>query len=174
MLPLFGAATLLTGTILAVRQTDLKLMLAQTTVASLGLLVLLVGLSTEAAIVGAVGYLIAHAFFKGALFMVAGTIDHEAGTRDVTRLGGLRAAMPITFASALVAAVSMAGLPPMIGFVAKEALYHGIEETHRTVFLAAAVLGNALMFVIGFAVALKPFLGPAVHTPNTPTRGRLR
>ncbi|WP_194304093.1 putative monovalent cation/H+ antiporter subunit A [Chthonobacter albigriseus] len=166
VLPLFGGATLITGTIMAVRQTDLKLMLAQTTVASLGLLVMLIGVSTEAAIVGAVGYLLAHAFFKGALFMVAGTIDHEAGTRDVTRLGGLRAAMPVTFVSALVAAVSMAGLPPMIGFVAKEALYLGFDESGRTALVVVAVAGNALMFVIGFAVALKPFLGPPVKTPK--------
>ncbi|WP_181708466.1 putative monovalent cation/H+ antiporter subunit A [Chthonobacter rhizosphaerae] len=166
VLPIAGGATLIVGTLMAVRQTDLKLMLAQTTVASLGLLVLLVGVSTDAAIVGAVGYLLAHAFFKGALFMVAGTIDHEAGTRDVTKLGGLRTLMPVTFASALVAAVSMAGLPPMIGFVAKEALYLGLDDAGRWGLVVAAVVGNALMFVIGFAIALKPFLGPEVHTPK--------
>ncbi|WP_175577883.1 putative monovalent cation/H+ antiporter subunit A [Mongoliimonas terrestris] len=173
VLPIVGGLTLLTGTLMAVRQTDLKLMLAQTTVASLGLLVLLVGVSTDAAIVGAVGYLLAHAFFKGALFMIAGTIDHEAGTRDVTKLGGLRKLMPITFASALVAAVSMAGLPPMIGFVAKEALYLGLDEAGRTALIAVAVAGNALMLVIGFAVALKPFLGPEVHTPKHAHEGPL-
>ncbi|MBH0237101.1 putative monovalent cation/H+ antiporter subunit A [Methylobrevis albus] len=165
ILPLFGAVTLLVGTLLAVRQTDLKLMLAYTTVASLGLLVLLTGTSSEKAIEGAVLYLFAHSLFKGALFMVAGIIDHEAGTRDVTKLGGLRKLMPITFAAALVGAISMAGLPVMIGFVAKEVLYEGLLGSSIWL-LAAAVAGNALMLVIGFAVALKPFLGPEVHTPK--------
>ncbi len=79
VLPLFGGATFLTGVILGVRQTDLKQILAYTTVASLGLLVMLTGLGSEHAIAGAVAYLVAHALFKGALFMVAGGIDHETG-----------------------------------------------------------------------------------------------
>lgn len=173
VLPLFGGATLLVGTILAVRQTDLKLMLAYTTVASLGLLVMLVGTSWEKALEGAVLYLLAHSLFKGALFMVAGTIDHEAGTRDVTRLGGLRGAMPVTFAAACLASLSMAGLPPFIGFIAKEILYEGTwgiggadGGTYALLVTTTAVIGNALMFVIAAAVALKPFLGPKVETPK--------
>lgn len=166
ILPLFGGATLLVGGILAIRQTDLKLMLAYTTVASLGLLVMLTGTSLEGAIVGAVAYLFAHSLFKGALFMVAGAVDHETGTRDITRLGGLRAAMPITFAAALAGAVSMAGLPPMVGFVAKEGLYAGLADPGRWLPVAVAVAGNAMMFAIGFAVALKPFLGRTVETPR--------
>src|SRR5690606_29179986 len=82
ILPLFGGTTLLVGGFLAVRQTDLKLMLAYTTVASLGLLVMLTGFGSDHAIEAAVLYLIAHSMFKGALFMVAGLIDHESGTRD--------------------------------------------------------------------------------------------
>ena len=102
LLPAFGAATLVVGAVLAVRQTDLKLQLAYTTVSSLGLLVMLTGFGTPLAVEAAVLYLVAHALFKGALFMVAGIIDHETGTRDITRLGGLRAAMPATFAVALL------------------------------------------------------------------------
>lgn len=175
ILPIFGGITLLVGTLLAVRQTDLKLMLAYTTVASLGLLVMLTGTSNEVAIRGAVLYLFAHSLFKGALFMVAGLIDHETGTRDVTKLGGLRKAMPITFAAAVLAAVSMAGLPPFIGFVAKEELYLGIAGTTPQ-FLAltiTAVVGNALMLVIGFAVAFKPFLGAKTDTPKAAHEGPL-
>lgn len=161
VLPLFGGVTLLAGTFLAVRQTDLKLMLAYTTVASLGLLVMLTGFGSERAIEAAVYYLVAHSLFKGALFMVAGTIDHEAGTRDVRKLSGLRSAMPVTFAAACVAAISMAGLPPMIGFIAKEEIYYALKglEAWNIFFVAVAVAGNALMLVIGAAVALKPFLG---------------
>jgi multicomponent Na+:H+ antiporter subunit A len=112
ILPLFGGVTLLVGALLAIRQTDLKLMLAYTTVASLGLLVMLTGLGFEHAVEAAALYLIAHSLFKGAMFMVAGLIDHEAGTRDITRLGGLRRAMPITFAAALHRRQRMDGSEP--------------------------------------------------------------
>ncbi|MEJ8473910.1 putative monovalent cation/H+ antiporter subunit A [Roseibium algae] len=168
VLPLFGGATLLVGTILAIRQTDLKLMLAYTTVASLGLLVMLVGTSWEKALEGAVLYLLAHSLFKGALFMVAGVIDHETGTRDITKLGGLRGSMPITFAAAGLAALSMCGLPPFIGFIAKEVMYEGTWTMGPGALwvTATAVLGNAMMLVIAAAIAIKPFFGPKVDTPK--------
>ncbi|QLF71356.1 putative monovalent cation/H+ antiporter subunit A [Peteryoungia desertarenae] len=168
LLPFFGGVTLLVGGILAIRQTDLKLMLAYTTVASLGLLVMLTGFDTPHAVEAAVLYLVAHSLFKGALFMVAGLIDHEAGTRDVTRLGGLRKAMPVTFIAAIFAAISMAGLPPFFGFLAKEEIYYALAgASPRAVFFTAvAIIGNALMFAIAFAVALKPFLGAEVKTPK--------
>ncbi|WP_419913270.1 putative monovalent cation/H+ antiporter subunit A [Hoeflea sp.] len=161
VLPIFGGATLIVGTLLAVRQTDLKLMLAYTTVSSLGLLVMLTGFGHEKAVAAAVLYLVAHSMFKGALFMVAGGIDHEAGTRDVTKLGGLMSAMPITFSAAFASAFSMAGLPPLFGFLAKEEIYAGLWQPGAWPLLLTlvAIVGNGLMFVIGFAVALKPFLG---------------
>lgn len=173
ILPVFGGATLIVGTLLAIRQTDLKLMLAYTTVSSLGLLVMLTGFGSEHAIAAAVLYLVAHSLFKGALFMVAGLIDHEAGTRDVTKLGGLRSAMPITFAAAMAAAISMAGLPPFVGFLAKEEIYYALWATDpwSLIFTLVAVVGNGLMFVIGFAVAIKPFLGPKVKTPKAAHEG---
>lgn len=87
VLPVFGGITLIVGTVLGIRQTDLKLVLAYTTVASLGLLVMLTGTSNPIAIQGAVAYLFAHSLFKGSLFMIVGTVDHEAGTRDLTRVG---------------------------------------------------------------------------------------
>ncbi len=161
ILPIFGGATLITGTLLGLRQTDLKLMLAYTTVASLGLLVMLTGTSDPIAIKGAVLYLVAHSLFKGGLFMVAGCVDHETGTRDYTRLGGLRPLMPITFGAAILCALSMGGLPPFIGFVGKEVIYKGIagiDPAHLAVTVVA-VVGNAMMLAIGAAVALKPFLG---------------
>ncbi len=144
VLPIFGGITLLVGTILGIRQTDLKLVLAYTTVASLGLLVMLTGTSDQIAIQGAVLYLFAHSLFKGSLFMVVGTVDHEAGTRDLHRVGGLFSAMPITGTAAVLSALSMAGLPPLIGFVAKEVLYDGTwYTTNGGLWTAFAVLGNA-------------------------------
>ena len=168
LLPFFGGVTLLAGTLLAIRQTDLKLMLAYTTMASLGLLVMLTGFGTPHAVEAAVLYLVAHSLFKGALFMVAGLVDHESGTRDVTRLGGLREAMPITFAAALLAALSMGGLPLFFGFLAKEEIYYALAggNLRSILFTLVAIVGNALMFVVGFAVALKPFLGRHVETPK--------
>ncbi|WP_412051662.1 putative monovalent cation/H+ antiporter subunit A [Hoeflea sp. Naph1] len=168
ILPIFGGTTLIVGSLLAIRQTDIKIMLAYTTVASLGLMVMLTGFGSEHAIAAAVLYLLAHSLFKGALFMVAGLIDHGTGTRDVTRLGGLRKAMPITFVAAMIAAVSMGGLPPMFGFLAKEEVYAALwaADAWSLFFVAVAVIGNGLMFVAGFVVAIKPFFGPVVKTPK--------
>lgn len=168
LLPFFGGLTMLTGAFLAIRQTDLKLMLAYTTVSSLGLLVMLTGFGTEHAIEAAVLYLVAHSLFKGALFMVAGIIDHEAGTRDVAKLGGLGKAMPITFIAAMAAALSMAGLPPFLGFLAKEEIYYALAHANprAILFTGIAIIGNALMLAIAFAVALKPFIGKPRKTPK--------
>ncbi len=175
VLPAFGGITLLVGTLLAIRQTDLKLILAYTTVASLGLLVMLTGTSHEGAIEGAVLYLLAHSLFKGGLFMVAGTIDHEAGTRDITRLGGLRWAMPVTFAATCLAALSMAGLPPFIGFIAKESLYYGTlgwrELGLGLPVTIVALAGKVLILVTAAAIAIKPFFGPRVVTPKPAHEG---
>ncbi|MDO1581489.1 putative monovalent cation/H+ antiporter subunit A [Rhizobium oryzicola] len=168
LLPFFGGLTLMIGTLLAIRQTDLKLVLAYTTIASLGLLVLLTGFDSPHAVTAAVLYLVAHSLFKGALFMVAGIVDHEAGTRDMTRLGGLSRAMPVTFAAAVLAAASMGGLPLFFGFLAKEEIYAALAggNARAILFTAVAVLGNGLMFTAAFAVALKPFIGPKVETPK--------
>jgi len=155
-LTIFGGATLLTGGILSLAHNDLKRILAYTTLASLGLLVMLTGIGSEAAIVAAALYLVAHALFKGALFMVAGAVDHETGTRNVTHLGGLRHAMPLTFITALIAGASMAGLPPLVGFLAKEAIY-GTGAT--TALLAVALLGNAMLAAATLAVVWSPFTG---------------
>ncbi len=168
VLPLFGTVTLAVGTLLAVRQTDLKLMLAYTTVASLGLLVLLVGIGTEKAIAAATLYLIAHSLFKGALFMIAGAIDYATGTRDITKLGGLRKELPMTFVTGLIAAFSMGGIFPLYGFIAKEEIYYALSDLWplHAWGLIVVVLANALMFAIAFGVGLKPFVGREIKTPK--------
>lgn len=174
VLPIFGGITLLVGTILGIRQTDLKLVLAYTTVASLGLLVMLTGTSDPIAIQGAVIYLFAHSLFKGSLFMVVGTVDHEAGTRDLNRVGGLFSLMPITAVAAVLSALSMAGLPPLIGFVAKEVLYDGTwHVVNGGLWTGFAVLGNAMMFALAATVAIKPFFGAKVKTPKEAHEGTI-
>jgi multicomponent Na+:H+ antiporter subunit A len=169
LLPFFGGITLLAGTLLGLRQTDLKLILAYTTVASLGLLVMLTGFGSPHALQAAVLYLLAHSLFKGALFMAAGAIDHEAGSRDLTKLSGLRGTMPLTFAAALLAALSMGGLPLFFGFLAKEEIYAALAAGNpRAVFFTAiALVGNALMFALAFAVGLRPFIGARSAAADT-------
>lgn len=173
ILPVFGGATLIIGTLLSVRQTDLKLMLAYTTVASLGLLVMLTGVGSDKAVEGAVLYLVAHSMFKGALFMVAGAVDHETGTRDISKLGGLGRAMPVTFMAALFSALSMGGILPFFGFLAKEEIYAALHfgDGWVSALTLTAIVGNALMFAAGFAVALKPFTGVKAATPKLAHEG---
>jgi multicomponent Na+:H+ antiporter subunit A len=118
-----GVATMLVGGYRALRQHDLKLLLAHGTVSQLGFLVVLFGAGTEAATHAGVVLLIAHAAFKATLFLVVGVIDHQAGTRDLRTLSGLGRRLPGVAAVATVAALSMAGLPPLLGFVAKEAAF---------------------------------------------------
>lgn len=127
-----GLITMTFGAWVALFRHDLKSILAYSTISQLGLLVMLLGFSLEMAVVGAVLHILNHAAFKAALFMSAGSIDHESGTRDIRRLGGLAKVMPITAIVATVAAASMAGLPPLGGFISKEMM---LDETlHVSLF----------------------------------------
>jgi len=127
-----GLVTMVIGAVIALFKDDLKALLAFSTVSHLGLITMLLGFGTKAAAVGAVFHIINHATFKAALFMSAGIVDHEAHTRDIKRLGGLRHLMPVTFTIALVASLSMAGIPPLNGFISKEMM---LEETTHTYWL---------------------------------------
>jgi multicomponent Na+:H+ antiporter subunit A len=169
-LVVFGGVTLLWGALSAMRQTDLKQILAQTTVASLGLLILLIGVGTEIAIMAAMIYFAAHALYKAGLFLVAGIIDHETGTRDITALGGLREKLAATFIIAVLASASMIGLPPLLGFFAKEEMYLASMAGDWTALavLATLVAGNALMAAAALVVLLRPFMGPYVEVPKSP------
>ncbi len=119
-----GLVTMLLGAGVALFRHDLKSILAYSTISQLGMLVMLLGFSLEAAALAAVLHILNHAAFKAALFMSAGIVEHETGTRDIRRLGGLAKAMPITALIATLAAASMAGLPPLGGFISKEAMLY--------------------------------------------------
>ncbi|SNC73378.1 multisubunit sodium/proton antiporter, MrpA subunit /multisubunit sodium/proton antiporter, MrpB subunit [Kytococcus aerolatus] len=146
-----GGTTMLLGAWRALRQYDLKLLLAYGTVSQLGFLVLVLGLGTADAALAGLTLLLSHALFKSALFMAVGVIDQATGTRDVRLLRGLRHSLPVTWWTCLLALASMAGIPPFLGFVAKEAVYgalwhggpHGGDPLQWAV-LAVAVLGSAL------------------------------
>lgn len=171
-----GALTALTGSVMALKQTDLKRLLAYSTVGSLGMLVLLLGVGSPDAVQAALVYLVVHSLYKGALFMVAGTVDHETGTRDVSGLAGLGRVMPLTAAAAILASLSMAGFPPLLGFIGKELVYQAkIEVPEIGMFLAAiGVLANMMMVAVAFFVGLEPFAGSRVVSPRRPHEAEWR
>ena len=123
-----GVLTMVVGGWRALRQYDLKLLLAYGTVSQLGFLVLVTGFGTRDAALAGVALLLAHALFKATLFLVVGIVDHAAGTRDWRKLSGLGRRMPVIATVAFVAAASMAGVPPLIGFIAKEAVFSAFLE----------------------------------------------
>jgi multicomponent K+:H+ antiporter subunit A len=126
-----GLVTMLIGAAIALFSNDLKALLAYSTVSHLGLLTMLFGFGTPMAAVVGVFHILNHATFKAALFMTAGIVDHEVGTRDARRLGGLLTLMPITATIGIVAAASMAGLPPLNGFLSKEMM---LAESAHTIW----------------------------------------
>lgn len=160
----FGGFTAVLASVLALRQTDLKQALAYTTLMALGTITLFLAIPTAYAMTAAVTFLIVHSLYKATLFLVVGIIDHETGTRDIRRLGGLARAMPITAVAAALAGLSMAGLPPLIGWIGKELLYVGAlsAPVGASVIAAAALAANALMFAVAGIVALRPFRGQAL------------
>ena len=170
-LVIFGTMTMLTGAILALRQTDLKLILAYTTVAGLGTLVMLIGLGEPLAFKAAAIFLVTHALYKGALFMSAGAIDHETGTRNPLELGGLYRAMPISFAAAALAGLSMSGIIPFVGFIAKEIMYEAtlhVGATATILLSLCAIVANGLTITAAGVVVVRPFLGKYRETPKHP------
>ncbi len=171
-LPAFGGATMVVGAVIAIRETDLKRVLAYSTVSALGTMVFLIGMGTGEAMIGVTVLIVAHALYKAALFMVAGGIDHSTGTRDRNVLGGLRSAMPLTAAAAVLAAISMAGLPPAAGFLAKETLFEVTTHAEFVLLLSiiAAAVG-ALTLIAAGMVVVRPFFGRPLETPHAPHEG---
>jgi multicomponent Na+:H+ antiporter subunit A len=165
-----GMLTMLIGAFLALNSTDLKRILAYSTISSLGTMVLLLGVENEYAVKAAIVFLLAHALYKGAMFMIAGAIDHETGTRDVARLGGLRKAMPILTGIAILAAVSLSGLGPVLSFIGKELLFEAVlaAQNRWYLFVPAAVITSAVTIAIAGIVTIQPFFGSRKETPHPP------
>ncbi len=154
-----GLVTMIFGAGVALFRHDLKSILAYSTISQLGMLVMLLGFSLEAAAMAAVLHILNHAAFKAALFMSAGIVEHETGTRDIRRLGGLAKAMPVTALIATLAAASMAGLPPLGGFISKEAMLY---ETPKLALFGVAWLLPVLA-TIGATFSVGYSLRLAVH-----------
>ncbi|MDR5897995.1 monovalent cation/H+ antiporter subunit A [Halomonas vilamensis] len=150
-LTMVGLATLVYGAWFALLQRDLKGILAFSTVSHLGLVVLLLGLGSPLAIVAALFHILNHALFKAALFMSAGVIDHETGTRDIRRLGGLWTLMPLTGTLTLLAGAAMAGIPPFNGFLSKEML---LTEAVTTQLFGGLSVVIPLLVLIGASLSV--------------------
>ena len=165
LLTAVGGVTMLLGAFSALTSQEIKRVLAYSTVSVLGLLTFLLGVGSEGAIKAMVLVLLAHALYKGALFLVAGSVDHGAREKKVENLGGLAGAMPWTALGGLLAAASMVGLPPTMGFVAKEFLYKALEGT---LLLVAAFLTSLLLVGVALLAGVKPFVGkkPAHLSPH--------
>lgn len=166
----FGLATLLIGVIIALTQKDLKGILAYSTISQLGAFVALIGLPNSSGLKAATIGIIAHALYKGAFFLLAGIIDHATGTRDIRRLGQLRHQLPVVAWITGVIALSMAGIPPLLGFVAKETLLD-ITETNALALLIV-VISAALTVTIALRLFWDVFISPpmadAAHVHHPP------
>ena len=174
-----GVVTLVLGAYFAMFQNDLKGLLAYSTISHLGLITLLLGLNRDLAAVAAVFHIMNHATFKASLFMAAGIIDHETGTRDMRRLSGLWKAMPITGTLAFVASAAMAGVPLMNGFLSKEMFFAETVDLSSTPLLdyglpVAATLAGIFAVVYSLRFSVGVFLGPPARQlplePHEPVR----
>jgi multicomponent Na+:H+ antiporter subunit A len=177
-----GIITLAWGSVFAIKQTDLKGILAFSTVSQLGLIMSLLGVGSAAlhyealdeniytvAVTAGIFHLINHATFKGSLFMAAGIVDHETGTRDIRKLGGLMHFMPITFTISIIGAFSMAGLPPFNGFLSKEMFFTGMVrvtqmdifnlESLGFLFPIIAWVASVFTFIYSMILVFKTFTG---------------
>ena len=190
LVSLVGLLTLFWGSFTAIRQTDLKALLAYSTISQLGLIMTLFGVGSislhpnlqietviySQAVFAALFHLINHSTFKGSLFMVIGIIDFKAGTRDLRRLGGLIAVMPISFTIAMIGSFSMAGLPPFNGFLSKEMFFTSMLQlkdfdifhiqTFAGLFPIIAWIASIFTFLYSMMIVFSTFFGPYKEQPD--------
>lgn len=174
-LMIVGGITMLYAAMHSLFRIDLKGVLAYSTISVLGVLVFLIGLGTEMAFIALTVFIVAHALYKATLFLVTGIIDHETGTRDLTKLSGLRKVLLPVFIAGLLAALSSAGLPFSFGFVGKDLIYESTLNADSQLFLyltVVAVATNICLVAAGFMTGVKPFSGKLpeefekVHLPH--------
>ena len=170
-----GAVTLLLGAYVAMFQRDLKALLAYSTISHLGLITLLLGLNSRLAAVAAVFHVMNHAMFKASLFMAAGIIDHETGTRDIGKLSGLLRPMPMTGTLAIIASAAMAGVPLLNGFLSKEMFFAETVFVQGTPWIEyglplVATLGGLFAVTYSARFVFDVFFGPpcGAEVPRQP------
>lgn len=154
-----GAATMMLGAVFALGQTDLKKLLAYSTVSTLGTLVMFLGIGTVGTVQAAMLLLVVHALYKAPLFMIAGVLDKATGTGDITRLQGLGGRLPLVACAAVLAALSMSGLPPSIGFFGKEQIYNAVLQSGGWAILITLMTfaANSIHVAVAWNVGVAPF-----------------
>lgn len=161
-----GGFTMLFASFKALSKIDLKEVLAFSTISALGMLVFLIGIGTEQALLAAAVFILVHALYKASLFLVTGVIDHETGSRDLSKLRGLRQVMPALAIAGVLAALSSAGLPSTFGFIGKDLIYEatlGLQGQWWIILTVLAVITNIFLLAAGFLAGIKPFFG---HLPE--------
>ena len=176
-----GLITMIAAGFLALKQTDLKAILAFSTISQLAYLLTMLGFTTYAepgiGVSAAVFHLLNHAAFKACLFLLVGIIAHELHTRDIRKMGGLRKEMPITFLLMIIAAAAMAGIPPLNGYLSKELFYessvHMAEALGGGIYYLIpilAVIGGVFTFAYSFRLIFKIFTGKRTQDPDVPSK----
>ena len=170
-----GSLTMLTGAYLAASHRDIKKILAYSTISVLGILTMLLGISTEYSVKAAVVFLVSHAFYKAALFQIIGNIDYASGNRNIKTLGGLAKVLPFTALAAALATFSMAGSPPFFGFFGKELAYMAKVQLGGSgiMLIVLAVITNILLVGLALSVCFFPFwrkLPQSPHLTKKPSR----
>lgn len=171
---IIGTITMLYAAVHALFRLDMKSILAYSTISALGILVFLIGLGSDQALLAAAVFILVHALYKATLFLVTGIVDHETGTRDISRLAGLRKVLLPVGVAGLLAAISNAGIPPSFGFIGKDLIYEGTLHVGEWAYwlTGAAIVTNICLLVTGFMVGFRPFVGKLpshyehVHLPS--------
>ncbi len=161
----FGGITMMVGAAGALFFTDLKKILAYTTISALGIMVFVIGIGTPHAIQSLMVFIFAHALYKGALFMAAGNIDHATGTREIDKLSGLFRSMPVTAIAVALAALSMLGIPFFPGFLSKELFYEAVTTLPAYSFFLSIIIiaANAVFVCMALLLGWKIFFKPSLH-----------
>lgn len=175
-LTIIGGATMVYAAFHSIFKTDLKSILAYSTIAALGIMTFLIGLGTSYAITALSAFIVIHALYKAGLFMVVGIIDHEVHSRDITYLSGLRKVLPIVSIAGILLAISNAGIPLSVGFIGKDLMYESTWNSEigwiSTIGTGLLIFTNILLLYAGFQAGVRPFQGmikpefEKVHIPS--------
>lgn len=165
-LMIIGAATIVLAVFMALIQKDLKKLLSYHAVSQVGYMILGIGTAVPIGIIGGIFHMINNAIYKSGLFLAAGSVEHQTGTTELKKLGGLYRVMPFTALGFLICAAAISGIWPLNGFVSKEMVFHGSYETGYTIFTIAAWVGAILTFASFLKAGHAVFFGP--RNPETP------
>ncbi|MDO4727523.1 MAG: proton-conducting transporter membrane subunit [Bacteroidota bacterium] len=165
-LMLVGGITMFYGAFHSILRVDMKSILAYSTISALGILIFLLGIGNQYAVYAVAVFILVHALYKAALFLITGIVDHTVHTRDISKISGLSAVMPQVYAASIVAALSSAGVPLMFGFISKDLIYESTLHLPQWAIWATgiAVLTNILLACSGLMVGVKPFVGKPSHS----------